>query len=89
MDSSYHDFDKNTEMYGNRLILYIDETVNIPENEYKDYQKGIYSDNLKEIITKENTFMDRLNFLQQEYIRKYKEQYGKIPITELPKKDGD
>ena len=33
--------------------------------------------------------MNRLNFLQQEYIRKYKEQYGEIPIIELPKKDGD
>ena len=89
IDRGYYNSELNREVYGNRLILYIDEFVNITEDEYNDYLKGIYSENMKEIIAKQNNFRDRLNFLQNEYIRKYKEEYGEIPITELPKKDGD
>ena len=89
IDGSYYNSELNRDVYGNRLILYIDEFVDITEDEYNDYLKGVYSENMKEIIVKQNNFRDRLNFLQNEYIRKYKEEYGEIPITELPKKEGD
>lgn len=89
LDGSYYDFELDINKRGNRLILFVDESVSITEEEYLDYKKGIYSENIEQIVKKENEFKDKLNLLQQEYILKYKEEYGEIPITELPKKDGD
>lgn len=89
LDGGYHDFELDIDKQGNRLILFVDESVNITEDEYLNYKKGVYSENIEQIVKKENEFKDKLNLLQQEYILKYKEEYGEVPITELPKKDGD
>ena len=75
-------FDSSQQMYtGYRLILHVDNTIKVSKEEVDDYHNGIYSENVKQIIKKQDTLKDRISFIQNRFNTLYLEDNPNVNLS--------
>ena len=75
-------FDSSQQMYtGYRLILHVDNTVKVSKEEVDDYHNGIYSENVKQIIKKQDALKDRISFIQNRFNTLYFEDNPNVNLS--------